>query len=149
MDWACGTDPVLACAGAARRIAGARSRVRHAYPRRSNTAARQGGARLPGLEPRTISGTLVEFPAAQANPYREPSAPVPDRYEAGFPDGTRAPVFGIRANDLADRAARSRRTGKNTGKALETALLGRHCTAISLEESLTYMKTSCRRGTGN
>jgi acetoacetate decarboxylase len=45
------TDPVVACAGAARRIAGAGGRVRHAYPCRSDAAAGQGRARLSCLGP--------------------------------------------------------------------------------------------------
>jgi hypothetical protein len=61
-----------------------------------------------------ISG--VAFPGAQANPYREPSEPVPDRYEAGFPDGMRVPGFGIHANNLVTvPAAKNRRNRQIPG----------------------------------
>src|SRR6516165_12216631 len=126
MDWGGGGGGGGACAGAARRIAGARSRVRHAYPRRSNTAARQGGARLPGVDRR---------------------GPVDRRTGARHRDRGRAAArhtARLCARLIAPREAApshgGMRTGKNTGKALETALLGCHCIASSIEESIALCK---------
>src|SRR4029077_15884283 len=47
------------------------------------------------------SEEVGSLPPVPANLYRGPSVLVPDRYEAGFLGGMRAPAFGIRASNLA------------------------------------------------